>query len=112
MRQGPGGRDGVDNFNVAVGVLAAEADGVDGNALAADGVDGVEIDAAGIVGAVAEEDHRAQREGGRFGEDALEGVADAGGGGSSVQLRGVGNAFDVFAKFVDTDLEALAEFLE
>ena len=53
---------GVDDFHVAIGMLASEPDGVDGNALPADGVDRVQIDPARVIRPVAQQHHGAQRQ--------------------------------------------------
>ena len=70
-------------------MLAAEADGVDRDALAADGGDGLQVDAAGVIGAVAEQHDGSQRQRRGFRQHALQGVADARGGGRGRQFRSV-----------------------
>ena len=93
-------------------MLLAEADGVDGNALAADGGDGGEVDAAGVIGAVGEQHDGAQGQGRGFGENALQGISDAGSGRGGGEVVGIGDALGLFAELVEADLEAAGEGLE
>ena len=76
----------VGDFDVVRHALAAETDGVDGDALALDVGDGVQIDAAAVVGAVAHQNHGADGQRGRIGQHFLQSVADVGGGGRGVEF--------------------------
>ena len=66
----------VAQLDVFRGFLAAEADGVNRNALAAEFGDGFEVHAAGIVGAVARQNHRADGEAGGIGHHLFQALAD------------------------------------
>ncbi len=105
--QGAGRQHGVGNLDVFIGVLIAVADRVDRNALAADGGDGREIDATCVVRAVAEHDNGAERQRGRFGQDTLQRLAEAGCRCSGGQLVGLRYAFGLTAKLVKSHLEAI-----
>ena len=74
------------------GVFRAEADRVNRNVTAAQRGDRLGVDAAGVVGAVGEEDDRADRQVLRFVGELLEAVADARGGRGRLQLLQIGDA--------------------
>ncbi len=112
IRQGARGHHGVRDFNVFVGMLLAEADGVYGNALPSNGRDGGEVDAARVVRAIAQHDDRAQRQRGGFGQYALQRFAQAGGGGAGCKLVGFLNPLRLAAELVKPYLEAIAETFE
>ena len=85
-----GGHQGVGDFDIPRGVLAAEPDGVDRNALAPYGRHGFAIDAAGVIRAVAHQDDGAQGQGRGFRQHALQSIPDARGG------RGTAVSWPVF----------------
>ena len=95
----------VGDLDVVRHVLAAEADGVDGNPLALDFRDGFQIDAAGVVGAVAHQNHRADGQRGRIRQHFLQAVADVRGGRRGVQLVQVFDAFQMIAQPVKSNLK-------
>jgi hypothetical protein len=112
LRQRAGGQHHGLNFDVLIGMVVAEAHGVDGDALAADGGDGVPADAAGVIGSIAQHHHRAQRQGRRFGHRLFQGVAKAGGGLGARKLAGILNAIGRGAELVEAHLEAAAQRLQ
>ena len=86
-------------------MLASEADGMHGNALAADGCNGIQIDAARVVGAVAQENDRAQGQRRRFRQHTLERIADARGLAAGVERVGAGDALAVLCRIHKAVLE-------
>ena len=73
-------------------LLAAEADGVNGDVAVAQRRDRLDVDAAGVVGAVAQQHDRADGQIGGFVGQLLEAVADVRGRRGGLQLLEIGDA--------------------
>ncbi len=102
----------VGDFDIVRHALAAEADGVNGDALPLDVGDGVEIDAAAVVSAIAHQNHGADGQRCRIGQHLLQPLADVRGGQGGGQLVGAFNAFQMIAQPIKSHLKFALQALE
>ena len=97
------------DLDVVRGVFRAEADRVNRDVTAAQRGDRLGVDAARVVGAIGEEDDRADRQLLRFLGELLEAVADARGGRGRLQLLQVGDARQVAVETIEARLKLLLD---
>ncbi len=107
--EGAGSDRNIVQLDVMLSVLAAEANGVNGNVAGAEGANRIGANAAGVVGAVAEQDHGADGQVGSLLAQLLEAVADAGGGRGGVEVL---QAFDAGGRVVNTIKTSLKGAIE
>ena len=104
-----GGQRGVGDFDILLGLLAAEPDGVYRNAPLPDLRNRVQIDAAGIIRAIRQQHHGAQRQRGRFREHLLQAVAQARSRLRHGELAGFLDALGFLAEAIEAHLKLLPQ---
>ena len=112
FRQRSRGHIHVADFDVVAHGFAAQPDGVDRNPLAANLRQRFQVDAARIIGAIAQQDHRPDRQVGGIRRHLLQGLADMRGRGSRGQLLQLVDALGMIAHAVHPDLKLLLQRLQ